>query len=91
MAGDQAMNVHAYEIMSQPTQYPVANLAIGPDPTIAQPGIPNPGAAQNIDGGARRKIMTDKKVVHNGKKYTVRNGPKGGQYILVQNKTHYVR
>lgn len=90
MTGNQAMNVHAYEIMSQPTQYPVADLALAPAPTIAQPGAPNPGAAQNIEGGARRKVLTAQKVVHNGKKYTVRMGPKGGKYILVQKKKHYL-
>lgn len=106
MEQQQQANLHAYEIASQPLQYPVANLALAPDVTVAQPGPANVSAAQSSgmqDGGKgkgkgksngnskpRVKKLSDTKEMYKGKTYVVRNGPNGGKYLLVKGQKHYV-
>jgi hypothetical protein len=88
------MNAHAYELASQPLQYPVADLALNADGTVVQPtepGNPDAAASTGMDGGKRAKKLTNIKVEFRGKMYVVRNGPKGGHYILVAGKKHYVK
>jgi hypothetical protein len=87
------MNQHAYTYMSQPLQYPVADLALKADATVAEPGSANPDVAAGHAGGAggKRKVFIGKKVAHHGKEYAVRQGPKGGHYILVKGEKHYVK
>jgi hypothetical protein len=80
--------------MSQPLQYPVADLALKADATVVEPDAADPNTAAGYGGGAgikQNKLFVGKKVKHHGKEYAVRRGPKGGQYILVKGEKHYLK
>jgi hypothetical protein len=86
----QQINQHAYELTSQPLQYPIANLALEPTATVVQPGPANVIAAQTGGKARKTKKLTGETATYHGKSYAIRNGPNGGKYLLVKGKKHYV-